>query len=228
MTNGLILTATTADTVELAPPDWFEPSAEYETFYIDVGDSLLAYTKPGSANDPAAFEVWRTTDGTNWDSLGPPRGFPYGYQPEEISGGDGLYLIYLNDTFGENDPGPDFLTIQSEDGIDWAPADQLVAGGGSIHRVGAGWVFVAPLSRSNKVLILTSSNGTDWERIDTSDLPGAWLGRKTEGDRWQSAGNALFVTATGDNPPLERLWLVRFPSATRHETSVRIAGNMSG
>jgi hypothetical protein len=121
MTEGLILTATTAETVELVRSDWFEPGREYEAFYLDVDDSVLAYVKPGSINNPVAFEVWRTTDGTNWDNLGPPRGFPSGYHPQEISVSDGFYVVFLDDITDQNDPGPDFLTLRSQNGIDWTP-----------------------------------------------------------------------------------------------------------
>jgi hypothetical protein len=123
MTDGLILTATTAATVEVVRSDWFEPGAEYETYYFDVDDSLLAYVKPGPGSNPVAFEVWRTTDGTNWDNLGPPRGFPSGHIID-ISVSDGFYVVYL-DAFdvgtGGTDPGPDFLILRSQNGIDWAP-----------------------------------------------------------------------------------------------------------
>jgi hypothetical protein len=122
MTDGLILTATTAETVEVVRSDWFEPGAEYERYYFDVDDSLLVYVKPGPSYNPVAFEVWRTTDGTNWDNLGPPRGFPSG-KIIDISVSDGFYVVTL-DAFdvgtGGTDPGRD-LILRSQNGIDWAP-----------------------------------------------------------------------------------------------------------
>ena len=120
--NGLILTATTAETVELVRWDWLELGAEYETYYFDVDDSLLVYVKPGPGYSPVAFEVWRTTDGTNWDNLGPPRGFPSGHIID-ISVSDGFYVVTL-DAFevgtGGTEPGRD-LILRSQNGIDWAP-----------------------------------------------------------------------------------------------------------
>jgi len=122
MTEGLILTATTAETVELVRSDWFEPGAEYERYYFDVDDSLLVYAKPGPSHNPVPFEVWRTTDGTNWDNLGPPRGFPSGYVVD-ISVIDGFYVVTL-DAFdvgnGGTEPGGD-LILRSRNAIDWIP-----------------------------------------------------------------------------------------------------------
>jgi hypothetical protein len=211
MTDGLILTATTAETVELVHPDWFEPGAEYETHYLDVGDSLLAYVKPGSVNNPVAYEVWRTTDGTNWDNVGPPRGFPSGYHPLHIGGGDGFYFANLDDITEQNDPGPDFLTIGSQNGIDWVLVDGLPEVEGSTFRMGAGWVFAAWPMDSPTLSIFTSTDGTNWDPIDTSGIPGPFMGVDGGAGPWRSSGNTLFTDAYRDSPPLERLWVVRFP-----------------
>jgi hypothetical protein len=212
MTDGRILTATTAETVEFVRAGWFEPGAEYEIYYLDVGDSLLAYVKPGSMNNPAAFEVWGTTDGTNWDNLGPPRGFPSGYLPMHMGGGDGFYFANLDDITDQNDPGPNVLTIGSQNGIDWVLVDGLPEEVvGSIFRIGAGWVFAAMPMDSSTLSIFTSTDGTHWEPIDTSGIPGPFIGVDGGADGWQPSGNTLFTTAYRDTPPIERLWVVRFP-----------------
>jgi hypothetical protein len=211
MTDGRILTATTAETVEFVSAGWFEPGAEYEIYYLDVGDSLLAYVKPGSSNNPVAFEVWRTTDGTNWDNLGPPRGFPSGYLPLHMGGGDGFYFSNLDDITDQNDSGPNSLTIGSQNGIDWVLMDGLPEVVGSIFRAGAGWVFAAMPMDSSRLSIFTSTDGTHWEPIDTSGIPGPFVGVDGGAGGWQFSGNTLFTTAYRDSPPLERLWLVRFP-----------------
>jgi len=209
--EDLILTVSQGETVELVRPDWFEVGREYETFYLDVGDSIHAYVKPGSINSPAAFEIWRSTDGTDWENLGQPQGFPAGYHPERISRIDGLYLVYLDDITERNEEALDFLSIRSDDGINWFPVEDLPNRPASIHRVETGWVWAAELGGGKTLSMWTSPDGKNWEPIDTTQIPGTFYGEDGGGGGWMSSENTLFASAYRDDPPEERLWVVQFP-----------------
>ena len=211
MTEDLILTVSQGETVESVRPDWFEVGREYETFYLNVDDSIHAYIKPGSINSPAAFEIWRSTDGTNWENLGQPQGFPSGYHPMHISRRDGLYLVNLDDITGRNEEGPDFLNIRSDDGINWFPVEDLPNTQGSIHRVETGWVWASPPGATATLSMWTSPDGTNWEPIDTTQIPGTFRGVNGGASGWTSSENALFASAYREDPPEERLWVVQFP-----------------
>ena len=103
------------DTAELLTPEWFDP--DFDWFSLEVDDGFLVYVKQGDPGSPAPYRIWRSPDGKAWADLGLPKGFPPGYWPMSVAGREGVYLVILDDISDENEPGPDFLTLRSSDGI---------------------------------------------------------------------------------------------------------------
>ena len=124
----------------------------------------------------------------------------------QISGSDGFYWARLDEVVEQDDQGPDLLSRRSENGIDWVPVEDLPAEGflqtppgldavqgASFHRVRTGWVWAATLFEDglHTPLIWTSPDGTTWEPIDTSQLPGSF-GFSGGAAGWSASGWSSF------------------------------------
>ena len=161
---------------------------------VDTGDRVLLYAQ--RRDGEGSYEVWATSDGRSWSSLGAPTGWPAGYAQPEISHQNGLFRVDLNDQVGGR---ADNIFLQSPDGVHWAPIEGLPQGNGRLISVTAGFAWVG----SQEVELWTSPDGVSWEMVDLTEIPVPLGGLVGGGD----FPNGTWFHQAGD---ADRLWVLEF------------------
>lgn len=183
-------TVSDGEGVEQVSPDW--DGGDFDA-YVAAGDRILVYIE---SSQGGPYQIWETMDGRDWSNLGSPNGWPNGYAQPEVTYGDGMFLVDLNDQVGGR---ADNVLLTSPNGVDWAPIESLPSGSGRLIRVDSGLAWVG----GEAVEVWTSSDGTTWDSIDLPVLP-VPLGGLLGGG---SSGNVVWFHQAEE---IDRLWVLEF------------------
>jgi hypothetical protein len=135
-------------------------------------------------------------DGKRWTNLGQPTGWPAGYAQPQVSYQDGMFQVDLNDQVGGR---PNNIFMNSPNGVDWVPVENLPLGNGRLINVESGFAWIG----TEEVEAWTSPNAADWKMIDLSDMPVPLGGLLGGGE----LGSVVWFHQAED---VDRLWVLQF------------------
>lgn len=205
-----IVTVSTPDSVTLTEPEWLEEAARngYNWIGLDLDDSPLLYVE----GDGTTYAAWRSTNGEDWENLGPV--FPRGYRLQQIEGNaDTGWTAYLDNVSEPDAPGPHFIHAFSDDGLNWTIYDDLPEHCSNIYRLAAGWVCTSDPADQFTLDVWTSPDGLTWDEVITTGLPSPadLSGTGFSSTSRQAGDDTIILHVTTDAQPETRIWVIQFP-----------------